>query len=90
MGAAELSGLDQFEGKSLAGTDGGFFPVFSPDGQWILYSTAQNKLKAMAVLRSKLLQMKQDEADAERSGIRKNQIGSGTRIRRRLLARGAA
>ncbi|AIE85077.1 peptide chain release factor 1 [Fimbriimonas ginsengisoli] len=42
-------------------------------------SQAQNKIKAMDVLRAKLLQMKQDEADAERSGIRKGQIGSGDR-----------
>jgi len=42
-------------------------------------SQAQNKIKAMSVLRAKLLQMKQDEADAERAGIRKGQIGSGDR-----------
>lgn len=42
-------------------------------------SQAQNKLKAMAVLRSKLLQQRQDELDAERSGLRKGQIGSGDR-----------
>lgn len=42
-------------------------------------SQAQNKLKAMAVLRTKLLQMKQEEADAERSGLRKGQVGSGDR-----------
>lgn len=42
-------------------------------------SQAQNKLKAMAVLRAKLLQQRQDEADAERSGLRKGQIGSGDR-----------
>jgi peptide chain release factor 1 len=42
-------------------------------------SQAQNKLKAMAVLRAKLLQMEQEKADAERSGIRKGQIGSGDR-----------
>ncbi len=42
-------------------------------------SQAQNKLKAMAVLRAKLLQAKQDDAHAERAGIRKGQIGSGDR-----------
>ncbi len=42
-------------------------------------SQAQNKLKAMSVLRSKLLQMRQDEAQAERAGMRKGQIGSGDR-----------
>jgi peptide chain release factor 1 len=42
-------------------------------------SQAQNKIKAMDVLRSKLLQMKIDEQNAEISGIRKGQIGSGER-----------
>lgn len=42
-------------------------------------SQAQNKIKAMSVLRAKLLQMKQEEADAERAGLRKGQIGSGDR-----------
>jgi peptide chain release factor 1 len=42
-------------------------------------SQAQNKIKAMNVLRAKLLQMRQDEADAERAGLRKGQIGSGDR-----------
>jgi peptide chain release factor 1 len=42
-------------------------------------SQQQNKLKAMAVLRSKLLQMEQEKADAERAGIRKGQVGSGDR-----------
>lgn len=42
-------------------------------------SQQQNKLKAMAVLRAKLLQMKQEEAAAERAGMRKGQIGSGDR-----------
>lgn len=42
-------------------------------------SQAQNKLKAMAVLRSKILQMEQEKAQAERSGMRKGQVGSGDR-----------
>src|SRR5579862_281622 len=42
-------------------------------------SQAQNKLKAMAVLRSKLLQMEQERAEAERAGLRKGQIGTGDR-----------
>ncbi len=42
-------------------------------------SQAQNKLKAMAVLRSRLLQQRTDEAHAERAGIRKGQIGRGDR-----------
>ncbi len=42
-------------------------------------SQAQNKLKAMSVLRAKLFQMEQDRVDAERSGTRKDQIGRGDR-----------
>lgn len=42
-------------------------------------SQAQNKIKAMNVLRAKLLQMKQEEAANERAGLRKGQIGSGDR-----------
>ena len=42
-------------------------------------SQAQNKIKAMDVLRAKLLRQRQDELDAERSGLRKGQIGSGDR-----------
>lgn len=42
-------------------------------------SQAQNKIKAMAVLRSKLLQMRQDAIDQERGALRKGQIGTGDR-----------
>ncbi len=42
-------------------------------------SQAQNKLKAMSVLRSQILQGRRDEAHAERAGMRKGQIGSGDR-----------
>jgi peptide chain release factor 1 len=42
-------------------------------------SQAQNKLKAMAVLRAKLLQQMQEQAASERAGLRKGQIGSGDR-----------
>jgi serine/threonine-protein kinase len=41
--------LDQFEGKPLVANEQAFFPVFSPDGQWIVYSTAANKLKKISV-----------------------------------------
>ncbi len=39
--------VDQFEGKVIPGTEGGVFPVFSPDGQWIAYNgiTATKILK---------------------------------------------
>ncbi len=30
--------MDQFEAKAIPGTEGGAWPVFSPDGQWIAYS----------------------------------------------------
>jgi peptide chain release factor 1 len=42
-------------------------------------SQAQNKLKAMAVLRAKVYQLEQERLHNERSGIRKGQIGSGDR-----------
>ncbi len=42
-------------------------------------SQAQNKIKAMDVLRAKLLQMEIEKAQAERSGMRKGQIGTGDR-----------
>jgi peptide chain release factor 1 len=42
-------------------------------------SQAQNKLKAMAVLRAKILQGRREEIDAERAGLRKGQVGSGDR-----------
>ncbi|HEY0867706.1 MAG TPA: peptide chain release factor-like protein, partial [Fimbriimonas sp.] len=42
-------------------------------------SQVQNKAKAMMVLSAKILQLKQEEASAERAGMRKGQIGSGER-----------
>lgn len=42
-------------------------------------SQAQNKLKAMAVLRAKVYQMELERMAAERAGLRKGQIGSGDR-----------
>jgi peptide chain release factor 1 len=42
-------------------------------------SQAQNKLKAMAVLRAKVYQMELERLAAKRSGMRKGQIGSGDR-----------
>jgi len=42
-------------------------------------SQAQNKIKAMTVLRAKVLQREVERADAERSGMRKGQVGSGDR-----------
>lgn len=42
-------------------------------------SQAQNKLKAMEVLRAKVYQLEQERLAAERAGMRKGQIGSGDR-----------
>lgn len=42
-------------------------------------SQAQNKIKALDVLRAKLVQMEQERAAAERAGMRKGQIGTGER-----------
>ena len=42
-------------------------------------SQAQNKIKAMDVLRAKILQMEIERAQNERSGMRKGQIGTGDR-----------
>jgi peptide chain release factor 1 len=42
-------------------------------------SQAQNKLRAMEVLRAKILQLEIEKANAERSGMRKGQVGSGDR-----------
>lgn len=42
-------------------------------------SQLQNRLRAMAVLRSRLLQLERDKADAEASAQRKDQTGSGGR-----------
>ncbi|MER3496514.1 MAG: peptide chain release factor 1, partial [Armatimonadota bacterium] len=42
-------------------------------------SQAQNKLKAMAVLQTKLHALEVERAQSERSGMRKGQIGSGDR-----------
>ena len=41
----ELRHTDQFEGLPLPGTDGGVVPVFSPAGDWIAFSTLDNKIK---------------------------------------------
>ncbi len=42
-------------------------------------SQQQNKLKAMEVLRSKVYQAEQERLAAERSGLRKGQVGTGDR-----------
>ena len=42
-------------------------------------SQLQNRIRAMAVLRSRLLKLEQDKAAADASAQRKDQIGSGGR-----------
>ena len=42
-------------------------------------SQAQNKLKAMTVLRAKIYQREEERLAQERSGMRKGQIGTGDR-----------
>ena len=46
-----LRQLDQFEAKPIPGTEGGGWPLFSPDGAWIVFSTttAPVKLKKVPV-----------------------------------------
>ncbi|MBI3470973.1 MAG: serine/threonine-protein kinase [Candidatus Solibacter usitatus] len=43
-----LRRLDQFEIKPLAGTEGGLYPFFSPDGRWLGFA-ADGKLKKIPV-----------------------------------------
>ncbi|HPO50365.1 MAG TPA: peptide chain release factor-like protein, partial [Spirochaetota bacterium] len=42
-------------------------------------SQHKNKASAMKVLRSRIYEMRQEELDNERSGMRKDQVGSGDR-----------
>ena len=46
-----LKALDQFDGQPMPGTNGGEFPVFSPDGGWIAFSDrgAERMLKKIPV-----------------------------------------
>jgi Tol biopolymer transport system component len=42
--------LDQFDGRVVPGTEGGAFPLFSPDGQWIAYADlADQKIKKIPI-----------------------------------------
>ena len=42
--------LDQFEGRPVPGTEGGAFPLFSPDGSWIVYGDlASPKIRKVPV-----------------------------------------
>jgi serine/threonine protein kinase/Tol biopolymer transport system component len=42
--------LDQFEARTVPGTDDGVFPAFSPDGQWLAFTGVQDgKIRKIAV-----------------------------------------
>jgi serine/threonine-protein kinase len=42
--------LDQFDGRVVPGTEGGAFPLFSPDGQWIAYGDiSDQKIKKIPI-----------------------------------------
>jgi serine/threonine-protein kinase len=43
--------VDQFDARAIPGSEGGAWPLFSPDGQWIAYSTLEtpSKIKKIAV-----------------------------------------
>jgi serine/threonine-protein kinase len=40
--------LDKFEAEPLAGTEGAFYPFFSPDGKWVGFFT-KNELKKVSI-----------------------------------------
>jgi serine/threonine-protein kinase len=44
-GRLGVRSLDRLEGTSLPGTEGGLFPAFSPDNQWIAYTALDGKLR---------------------------------------------
>ncbi|MBX3133451.1 MAG: peptide chain release factor 1 [Gemmatimonadaceae bacterium] len=70
-------------GQSVNTTDSAVRITHIPSGlvvsQQDQKSQLQNKLKAMEVLRSRLLDMKVAEAEAERSRMRKSQVSTGDR-----------
>jgi DNA-binding winged helix-turn-helix (wHTH) protein/Tol biopolymer transport system component len=47
-GALAIRRLDQTKSMRLAGTEGGFFPFFSPNGQWVAFF-ADGKLQKVAI-----------------------------------------
>lgn len=70
-------------GQSVNTTDSAVRVTHLPTGMVVSCqdekSQLKNKQKALGVLRSRLLEMKQAEADAERRDERRSQIGSGER-----------
>ena len=47
--AFEIRSLDQLTAHFLPGTEGGAYPTFSPDGQWIAFQGADGMIKKIAV-----------------------------------------
>jgi serine/threonine-protein kinase len=44
-GPLYLHRMDQMESTAISGTEGGFHPFFSPDGQWVAFFGEDGKLK---------------------------------------------
>jgi serine/threonine-protein kinase len=47
--ALAIRSMDQMSARILAGTEGATWPVFSPDGRWIAFSSLDGVLKKIAV-----------------------------------------
>lgn len=47
--ALDVRDLDQFDSRRVAGSEDASFPLWSPDAQWIAYSTGEGKLKKIPV-----------------------------------------
>ena len=44
-----LRALDQLEARSMPGTEGAFYPAFSPDGEWVVFHTDSAGVKKVSV-----------------------------------------